>query len=567
MTESHEGQGQSEDPALPDTSEPLPGYWQQRFGEQAGYQPPAPYPAGDPYQAGYQPPNDPNPAGYQPPAPYASDIYLANPYLSPPPPKAGATKKIIAGAAAVAVLAGGAVAAYAYTKLASSGIQPERVLPGTTVAFAKIDLDPAAGQKVAAYRLSSKFPAISHGAGNIDQEKHTILSQFLDKNTDLDYATDIKPWLGDRAAIAAMPDPSGDNGLDPVLAVAYTDEAKMKAALTKAARTTPDVGFVTRNGYVLISDSQSHAEAVLAATQRATLADNDHYKSDLKSLHGDQLAVGWADIAATLAAMRTGSPQSSLKPEDLTRLSMLAAKGRIVVGAHASSDYLEVTALSHQAGTGTARLAAKPVGGALAKLSADTDAALEVSGLGDALSQTYVQASANLGLNEDFQDLIDQTGLKLPEDLKALFGTDTTFSARFPRGTGGAPDVAAQVSTTGANRAVQLLDSLGQPFGFSSEDLHPRRTADGYLVSTSPGYDPRPAAGTGTLGDDPAFRKAVPDRAQAGLIGYVNFGSLLDADPGTSAKDKADWKHVGSLGLSVVTTSDGGRMTLRFTTR
>lgn len=589
MTESHEGPDQSEGPASPGTPgpdpAPLPGYWEQRIGDQSGYPPPAaPYQAGypppaAPYQAGYPPPaapyqpgypptGDPAQAGYQPPAgPYAPDVYLTNPYL-PPPRKAGPGKKIIAGVAAAAVLAGGAVAAYAYSMLASSGIQPERVLPATTVAFAKLDLDPAAGQKIAAYRLSSKFPAISHGAGNIDQEKHALLTQFLDEQTDLDYTTDVKPWLGDRAAIAAVPDPNGDNGFDPVLAVAYTDKSKMIAALSKAARTATEFGYVTLDGYVLISNSQPHAEAVLAGAKRATLAANDHYKSDLKSLHGDQLAVGWADVAATVAAMRNGiSARTQLKPEDLAQLDKLAAKGRIVLGAHANSDYLEVTALSHQAANGTARLGGKPVAGTLAKLSADTSAALEISGLGDSLSQTWDQAAAALGVNQDFQEIIEETGLKLPDDLKALFGTDITVSVQFPHGVAADPAIAAQVVTSEADRALQLLDSIGEPFGFSSQNLHPRRTADGYLISTTSDYDPRPAAGSRTLGDDPAFAKAVPDRARAGVIGYVNLGALLDSDPDTSAKDKADWKHVGSLGLSVVPTSDGSRMTLRFTTR
>ncbi len=578
MTESHEGPAQSEGPAAAGASEPdqgpPPGHWDQRIGDQAAYPPPAgPYqadypPPAAPYQPGYPPPGDPNHAGYPPPGPYAPDVYLADPYPTPPPRKAGPGKKIIAGVVTVAVLAGGAVAAYAYSMLASSGIQPERVLPATTVAFAKLDLDPAAGQKIAAYRLSGKFPAISHGANNIDQEKHALLTQFLDEQTDLDYTTDVKPWLGDRAAVAAVPDPDGDNGLDVVLAVAYTDEAKMKAALSKAARSTADFGYVTRDGYVLISDSQPHAEAVLAGTRRATLAGNAHYKSDLKSLHGDQLAVGWADVAATVAALRTAaSSDSSLTPEDLARLNALGAKGRIVVGAHANSDYLEITALSHDAGTGAARWAAKPVTGTLAKLSADTSAALEISGLGDSLSKTWDQASATLGLNQDFQELIDQTGLKLPEDLAALLGSDTTFSVRFQHGLTAEPEFAAQVRTSGADRALQLLGTLGEPFGFSSENLHPRRTADGYLISTSAGYDPRPPAGTRTLGDDPAFQKAVPDRAQAGLIGYVNLGAILDSDPEASAQDKADWKHIGSVGLAAVPTSDGSRLVLRFTTR
>ena len=498
------------------------------------------------------------------------DVYLPHPY-PPPPRKGGHGKKIIAGLTLAAVAAGGAVAAYAYTMLASSGIQPERVLPANTVAFVKLDLDPAAGQKVAAYRLSKKFPAVSKGASDLDGARDAILSEFFDKQSELDYATEIKPWLGYRIAVAAVPNPASEAGLDPVLAVAYTDEAKMKAAFSKAARTEQAFGYVTIDGYALVTDSQAHAEAVLAGVRRATLAGAEHYRADLDALNGDQLAVGWADLEATVAALKAGSRSgSSSRWQGLDRLDTLAAaKGRIVVGAHASSDYLEISAVSRQrVVSGQPRLAGKPVNGTLAKLgAADTSAALEVTGLGEAFKQAWAGASTALGLGGEFQDFLEETDLRLPEDLVALFGTDATLSLRLPQGSSGDPEIAAQVTTDDADRAMRMVDSLGRPFGFPTDSLHTRATPDGYLLSNSAGYDPRSTAGAATLGADPAFQKAVPDRADAGLIGYLNLGAILDSDKHASAKEKADWKHVGALGLSVVPTSDGSRINFRLTTR
>ncbi|HST47964.1 DUF3352 domain-containing protein [Jatrophihabitans sp.] len=624
MTHSSQGPDQPGDPASgtpePESTAPLPDYWEQRFGGQPrpaqadpaqpgpaptepyqpGYAPPGPYQVGDqppgPYQPGYAPAGEYQP-GYQPPAPYqpggqpppgpyqpgyqagyqapyppqgpGSDIYLSNPYLlAPPPRKTGPGRKLIAGGAVLAVLAAGAVAAYAYNTLSGGGTQPEKVLPATTVAFAKLDLDPAAGQKIAAYRLSKKFPKVVKGAGNLDEEKHSLLSSFFDDESELDYPTDIKPWLGDRIAVAAVPDRTSPTGIDPVLAVAYTDEAKMKAAMGKAARTERDFGYVTVDGYVLVSNSQPHAEAVLAGVRQGTLAKSGQFHSDLKSLHGDQIAIAWTDVAGALAAVRAGtSGTPSSRIENLRRLNSLAARGRMIVGVHAGSDYLEVSAVSRGAETGK-RAASTPVNGTLAKLSAaDTSGALEVTGLGESLRQAWNGASAALGLGTEFEDFIDQTGLQLPGDLAALFGTDTTFSFRLRSGGTGDPEIAAQVSTAQADRAMQLLDTLGEPFGFPSESLHARKIPGGYQVSTSPDYDPRPGPGVRTLGNDPTFQKAVPDRANATLIGYLNLGQILDADPSTSPQEKADWKHVGALGLSMVATSDGSRMTFRFTTR
>ncbi len=527
-----------------------------------------------PDQPEYQAPPLPPEAFHQPDA-YGADAYRADVYLPhayPPPPRKGARgTKIIAGLAVATVAAGGAVAAYAYTMLASSGIQPERVLPSNTVAFAKLDLDPAAGQKIAAYRLAKKFPAVSRGAADIDGARDAILSQLFDKQSELDYATEIKPWLGDRIAVAAVPNPASETGLDPVLAVAYTDEAKMKAAFSKAARTERAFGYVTIDGYALVTESQPRAEAVLAGVRRATLAGAEHYRADLKSLDGDQIAVGWADLEAAVTALKAGNHSGSgSRLQGLENLDTLAAaKGRIIVGAHASSDYLEVSAVSRQRVVdGAPRLAGKPVNGTLAKLSAaDTSAALQVTGLGESFKQAWAGASTALGLGGEFEDFIDDTGLQLPEDLVALFGSDATLSLRLPQGSSGDPEIAAQVTTDGADRAMRLLDSLGQPFGFPPGSLHTQATADGYLLSNSAGYDPRATAGAPTLGTDPAFQQAVPDRADAGLIGYLDLGGILDSDRHASAKDKADWKHVGALGLSVVPTSDGSRINFRLTTR
>jgi hypothetical protein len=539
--------------------------------EYQAYRPGEPeYQAYRPAQPEYQAYRPDQPEYQPPPVAVHPDVYLPHPFPQPAPRTVSHAKKIIVGAALAAVVAGGAVAAYAYTMLSSSGIQPERVLPANTVAFAKLDLDPAAGQKIAAYRLSSKFPAVSKGAANLDDARDALLSEFFDEHTELDYVTEIKPWLGDRVAVAAVPDADSGTGLDPVLVVAYTDEAKMKAAFSKAAQTQRSFGYVTVEGYALVTDSQPGAEALLAGVRRGALADAERYRSDRKALDGDQLAVGWADLEATVAALKAGDRSgSNTRLQALDRLDTLsAATGRIIIGAHASSDHLEVSALSRQRViSGTPRLAGKPVNGTLAKLAAaDTSAALEVTGLGEAFAQAWAGASTALGLGGQFEDLVQDSGLRLPEDLTALFGSNATLSVRFSQGSSEDPEIAAQVSTDDAGRALHLMDSLGRPFGFS-DVLHSQRTADGYLVSTSAGYDPRVVAGGPTLGADPAFSKAVPASAEAGLVGYVNLGAMLDSDRRASAKVKADWKHVGSIGLSVVPTSDGSRINLRLTTR
>jgi hypothetical protein len=137
-----------------------------------------------------------------------------------------------------------------------------------------------------------------------------------------------------------------------------------------------------------------------------------------------------------------------------------------------------------------------------------------------------------------------------------------------PQGATGQPEVVAQVDTADAERALEVLDLLPLPLRLDAGDEPISRiTAHGYLFGNSAAYDGRAPSGARTLRDDPAFSKAVPNRDQASLIGYLNIASIMDADESISAKDRADWKHLGAVGLSWTPRSEGNSLTIRVTTR
>ena len=71
----------------------------------------------------------------------------------------GSSKKWIGGAVAAVVVVALTVAGVAVVNaMGGGGAQPEDVLPANAMAFSKLDLNPSAGQKLAAYQLISKFP-------------------------------------------------------------------------------------------------------------------------------------------------------------------------------------------------------------------------------------------------------------------------------------------------------------------------------------------------------------------------------------------------------------------------
>src|SRR3954464_14115362 len=68
------------------------------------------------------------------------------------------------------------------------GQQPEDVLPASSVAMVKVDLDPPFAQQKAVYDLSKKFPGVH--ADSVKSVKDDLLSSLFYNSSDLSYATD-----------------------------------------------------------------------------------------------------------------------------------------------------------------------------------------------------------------------------------------------------------------------------------------------------------------------------------------------------------------------------------------
>src|SRR6185437_12552843 len=173
------------------------------------------------------------------------------------PPRRNLAAIVVSIIAVLAVIGGG-VAYVGYHKLASSGAQPDQWAPASSIAYIKIDLDPAAAEKVGAWRFEQKFPDAPH-VTSADQLKDALLSEAFDQpSSNIDYATDIKPWLGDRVALAAYPDAKGQ--IQPVGILQVKDATQAQAGLTKLIHTgdggMSTAGFAIENDYAIVGPSQ-----------------------------------------------------------------------------------------------------------------------------------------------------------------------------------------------------------------------------------------------------------------------------------------------------------------------
>lgn len=267
-------------------------------------------------------------------------LYDGSPVASPPRRRTG----VVVGSAALALTLMVGVGVYAAGRISDSGAEPETVLPGSTFAMVKVDLQPGGSQRAAIRDFARRFPAAK--IGDVDDLREALVKPVLD-SAGLDYATDVKPWLGRRAAVAGFPGPDGKPQV--VAALQVTNVQKAKAALAKSK----DGVFVAEQGdFLLVALDQSTLDLARAATAEESLAEAADFSSDLRALTGDQVAVAWMDNRRAITAMVAGF--GMIEPDggnprhldDYIDTLDSAAPGRVTIGLHATSTYVELLGVS-----------------------------------------------------------------------------------------------------------------------------------------------------------------------------------------------------------------------------
>jgi hypothetical protein len=458
-------------------------------------------------------------------------------------------RKVAIGAAAAGVVllggAGYAVAAY----LSGGGAQPEEALPADTIGVLKLDLDPAAGQKAAVASLMGKFPSLD-GAGDIRQSAVDGLLDF--SGTRLDFDEDVDPWLGDRMAVALVPDEESDAGMAPVLVLAVDDQQAMGDTLRELG---DDLGYghAVRDDFLLLAETQEIADRV--ADEDSRLSESEHYRSDLAALDGDQIAVAWADLSALQQHLGTTLEDDGIVTLDETFADL---SGRIVYGLHAESDALEVVGMDFTASdVGPGARSTEPTR-LVQDLPEDTVLAVSMSGLGDVLVDRWdeIEASGMLeGVEEMFPDL------ELPDDVQTVFGSDFLLAMR---GDLEDPQFGIRAVTDDPERATGILKGFNYAFDLGIRTV-PADVDDGYVLATDTTTARALAGDNPGLGDTDAFRAAVPGVDDATYVLYVDMQSVLDQFPNGSGFTKSDYEAVQALGMTSTPTDQGSRVVLRVT--
>lgn len=208
----------------------------------------------------------------------------AAPTPATPPRKPRRRAAALAGTVAVAAIVGGG--AWAWHAWSAQGPQPAEVLPGNTLAYVAVDLDPPGGQKVAAYDALRKFPSLKKQLhlGSTDDLRRSFVEDVVSEDgCKLDF-DEIEKWAGERAAFAVVP----HDEPTPVVVLQVSDDDKAEAGLEKIGKACADddFGFTLNDGWAIVAETKAIAEQVRSDANRSTLADHADYQ-ELVGASGD----------------------------------------------------------------------------------------------------------------------------------------------------------------------------------------------------------------------------------------------------------------------------------------
>ena len=492
---------------------------------------------------------------------------------------------IIGGVAAGLVVVGGV--AFAGTQLlGGGGTQPESVLPSDTVFFTKVDLDPSAAQKVGAFRLLDKLPQAKSALQSGDPKK--ALFEWLkttDKSlSDIDYATDVEPWLGDRAAIAMLPTQGSSTEPVVVAALAVKDEAKAKEGIARLQAKTKDAVAkvkdkaagasasptkggseenvqIYKDGYLLLTEKKNESR-VRAALEQPTLAANETFKTDMAALGETGVASGWVD--GTQAMKLSGTTSMPAAMEELAGLS-----GRSAYALRFSSDYLELAQVNRGMKVQTKAAPLKDV----TNLPADTGAFYSFSGGSDYLGELwptikkFAAASGAGDVDEQLKAIEQQTGLVLPADAQTLLGKqlDVVVAKQDFKNLQAMPKVGLRLwtDTAKAQSIIDKLVKLGNSQG-TAVPVQTRVSGEHLDVGLDSPYLSALGAG-GDLSSAPGLKTVLPDLDKSVGALYVDLDAYesqyLDEVP---AEQRELVKALQAVGMTSQPVQDGEqRSTLR----
>lgn len=527
-----------------------PGYGQQPYGQQGyGQQPYTQVDYGQQAyaQAGYgQQPYDRPQTGW-----HSGPEVLSG---GPAPARRGKRPWILAIVAALVVALIGTGSVYAINLLSGGGTQPYEVLPQNALGYLRVDLDPAANQKLALFQIARKFTVTKDSFTGDDPRE--ALFDALTKNAglkDIDFARDIDPWLGSRIGVALTPPADGKRDPRPVIAIQVTDREAARTGITKLLQ-GEQAGIAFREDYALVAETQAEADGFATGP---TLADNADFTGDMNTVGEQGVFSFWLNVdgLATIGEALGAADENTLKQ---------IAGMRLAGALRFDGSYVELAGIAR----GAASLKGSTEGVArLGDLPGTTAGAFSISNAGPNFAKQWEEISRAAGRDRSIQQFLTsvrQAGLSLPDDVVTLLGTNLTVALDANGLEANQPRIGARL-TTDVAKAQQVIAKIEQMVAAQGSPLRlGKATADGTLAIASTQEYAQQLAQSGNLGDSETFRLAVPNGDESTSALFVDLDKIEKLYlSNLRGEERQNLEVLRAIGLSATHANDEMTFSLR----
>jgi hypothetical protein len=484
---------------------------------------------------------------------------------------------------------------WAATSFFGTGAQPAEALPASTLGYVSVDLDPSGAQKIEAVRTLRKFPAFREKVGlNTDDDVRRRIFEEIEKEAHcqgLDYAGDIEPWLGDRAAVAAVD--TGAEQPSPVFVVQVKDADRADAGLSRlrscGSGDGAKAGWSIDGGWAVIAETDTIAKRVADDAAKASLSDDtdfQHWSGEvgdpgIVSMYAAPSAGAYlADNLGRLEGLGTGAGQDADPPLPSSGAGAgdaLKGFGGAAGTIRFNDGSLELELAADADATGKLAHAGTRGDDVLATLPADTAAALGV-GFSDGWFSTVVdQMSAASGGDTAalLAEVSRQTGLDLPGDAETLagkslaVGVGSGFDLETLTNSADGSDVPVAAKVEGDAKGIEsVLDKVRGRMGGGPTPLDSDSSGDMVAIGPDAAYR-KAVLQDGGLGASDAFTRVVPKAKDASAILFVNFdagGGWLAGMAGGDRQVEDNLEPLQGLGISGWQDGSTSRALLRLTT-
>jgi len=326
------------------------------------------------------------------------------------------------------------------------------LVPQDALAYVSVAVNPSDAQKSDIDGILAKFPKASQKT--FDAAKDNLLTDAV-KKLGLDYQTDVKPWLGDELAIAALPNTPAPS---PVGLIKSKDDAKATAALEKAAKSPDfDATYKLVNGYAVIVQKKDanllDTVSKQAGNSGSALSSQDKFTRVVDQLSSDRVVTAWADGHALLALAKAQLSKQAGKAH--IDLSAIPDIGSVAADLHAVSSGAVLSGLVETPGT--------KGGGDLNitnNLPSDSLGAVSLWNIGGAFDSVLgAVVQSNPEAAKGLADFEKSIGLNVRNDVLSWMHGETVIAVGPPT-TGPTPDFALLVHPTDQAKAQAAVSKI-----------------------------------------------------------------------------------------------------------